>query len=99
MVNLLRRNVVRLSGVCTDPQILEETEAEKKYWTDSADKVGERLRVKMRIVRNLLRSPLTKEIIKNTSELKELSILKQPQGTNFPITPEEWNKIKLLIEK
>ena len=78
---------------------MEEPIAEKKYWMDSADKIGDRLRVRMRIIKNLLSNPLTKETIRQTNELKELSILRQSQGTNFPVTPVEWHIIKQLIEK
>ena len=91
--------IYAITEITTDPKILEEPLAEKKYWMDSADKVGDRLRVKMKIIKNLLSNPLTKETIRQTNELKELSILRQSQGTNFPVTPMEWHKIKQLIEK
>lgn len=91
--------IYAITEIVTDPKIIGEPEAERKYWTDSADKEGEKLRVKMKIVRNLLNSPLTKETIKNTNGLHNLSILRQPRGTNFPVTPDEWFKIKELIEK
>ena len=91
--------IYAITEIVTDPKIIGEPEAERKYWTDSADKEGEKLRVKMKIVRNLLNSPLTKETIRNTNGLHNLSILRQPRGTNFPVTPDEWFKIKELIEK
>lgn len=91
--------IYAIAEIMTDPKMLNENEAEKKYWTDSADKVGEKLRVKLKIIKNLLKFPLTRETIKNTKELEEMSILKRPwAGTNFPVTTEEWNKIKQLIE-
>jgi predicted RNA-binding protein with PUA-like domain len=91
--------IYAIAEIVTDPKIMEEPEAEKKYWTDSSDKEGERLRVKMKIIKNLLNIPLTKEIIRNTNGLHNLSIFRQPRGTNFPVTPEEWLEIKELIEK
>lgn len=90
--------IYAITEILINPAILEENAAEKKYWTDSDDMVGARLRIKMRIVRNLLNNPLTRETIKNTPELLNLSILKQPRGTNFPVTPDEWYIIKQLIE-
>jgi hypothetical protein len=91
--------IYAITEIMTDPKMLEEPEAEKKYWADSADKGGEKLRVKMKIIKNLLPSPLIKETIRNTNGLFNLSILRQPQGTNFPVTPDEWHIIKQLIEE
>lgn len=91
--------IYAITEIATDPKIMGEPESESKYWTDSADKEGEKLRVKMKIVRNLLSSPLRKETIRNTNGLQNLSILRQPRGTNFLVTIEEWLKIKDLIEK
>jgi len=83
--------------IVSDPKIMGEPEAEKKYWTDSSDKEGEKLRVKMKIVRNLLNRPITKETIKNTAGLQQLSILHYFRGTNSPVRPEEWQIIKDMI--
>lgn len=89
--------IYAITEIVSDPQIMGEPEAEKKYWTDSSDKEGEKLRVKMKIVRNLLNRPITKEIIKNTTGLQLLSILSYYRGTNFPVRPEEWAIIKDMI--
>ena len=75
-----------------------EPDAERKYWTDSEDKEGEKLRVKMKIVRNMLNSPLTKENIKLTNGLQYMSIFLNPRGTNFPVKSDEWSKIRDLIK-
>lgn len=92
--------IYAIAEIISDLQIIEEPDSERKYWTDSADKEGERLRVKMKIVRNMLNKPLTKETIRNTDGLQNLSILRQPwAGTNFKVTVDEWNRIKELINK
>lgn len=91
--------IYALTEIVTDPRFLEEPEAEKKYWTDSADKEGSSLRVKMKIINNMLNKPLLKETIRNTKGLQNMSILKQPRGTNFNVTSDEWHIIKELIEK
>ncbi len=77
--------------------MMTEPEPERKYWTDENDREGERLRVKMKIIKNMLHSPLTKETIINENGLSSMSVFRQPQGTNFRVTPEEWFKIKALI--
>jgi len=91
--------IYALAEIVTNPQLLEEPEAEKKYWTSSSDMGGSRLRVKMQIIKNMLNRPLTKEKIRNVNGLQNLSILKQPRGTNFRVTTDEWYIIKELIEK
>jgi predicted RNA-binding protein with PUA-like domain len=89
--------IYAIAEIVTDPQFMEEPDSEKKYWTDSVDKEGEKLRVKMKIVKNMLNKPLTKESIRNTAGLQNLSILRLPRGTNFRVTSDEWNRIKELI--
>jgi len=56
----------------------------------------------MRLLR-LLDNPIEKRIIKVTDGLQDLSILKMPRGTNFPVTPHEWtnnsNSYKYLKQR
>lgn len=89
--------IYAIAEIISDPQFMEESDAEKKYWIDLADDEGKKLRIKMKIERNLLNNPLSKETIRNTEVLQNLSILRLPRGTNFKVTPNEWNKIKELI--
>ncbi len=89
--------IYAITEIVTDPKMMYEPEPERKDWTDAADKEGEKLRVKMKILKSLLNAPLTKETILNADGLSAMSIFKQPQGTNFRVTPEEWIKIKALI--
>lgn len=90
--------IYAVTEIITNPQIMAEPEPEKKYWTDPSDKADDKLRVKMRIVRNLIGNPITKESIKYTNGLGNLSILRCSQGTNFSVTPDEWDKIKTMIK-
>lgn len=91
--------IYAITEILTNPTIMGEPDAEKKYWTDSEDKEGEKLRVKMRIIKNMLNSPLTKEKIKLANGLQYMSIFLNPRGTNFPVKSDEWNIIRDLIEK
>lgn len=90
--------IYAVTEIMTNPEIMVEPESEKKYWTDPSDKADDKLRVKMRIVRNLIGNPITKESIKHTNSLGYLSILRCSQGTNFSVTPGEWDKIKTMIK-
>ena len=89
--------IYAITEIMNDPKMMTEPEAERKYWIDSANEEGERIRVRMKILKNLLHAPLTKEILK-LNDLGNISILRQTRGTNFPVTQEEWIKIKELIQ-
>lgn len=91
--------IYAITEIVSDPKVMEEPAAENKYWTDSSDKEGGKLRVKMKIVRNLLNKPITKDTIKNTAGLQQLSILYYYRGTNSPVKPDEWTIIKDLINE
>lgn len=44
-------------------------------------------------------NPILKTEIQNNEQLKNLSILKQSQGTNFKVTPDEWKALYLLLNE
>ncbi len=89
--------IYAITEILTDPKILAEPDSEKKYWTDSSDKADDKLRVKMRVVKSLITNPISKDKIRQTHGLENLSILRYNQGTNFPVSPDEWNEIKKMI--
>jgi len=91
--------IYAITEILTDPTIMGEPDTERKYWTDSGDKEDKKLRIKMRIVKNMLSSPLTKERIKLTNGLQYMSIFLNPRGTNFPVKSDEWDKIRNLIKQ
>jgi len=43
--------------------------------------------------------PLFRSELKEVSGLKNLSILKRPQETNFPVTDQEWKIISSLMKQ
>jgi hypothetical protein len=91
--------IYAITEILTAPTIMEEPETERKYWTDTEDKEGDKLRVKMKIIKNMLSCPLTKEKIKLTNGLQHMSIFLNPRGTNFPVKSDEWDKIRDLIKQ
>lgn len=86
-----------ITEILTDPAIMKEPDCEKKYWTDIESEDDHKLRVKMKIINNLLHNPILKEVIKKTKGLEKLSILRYYQGTNFPVELDEWVVISKLI--
>lgn len=88
--------IIAITELISDPGEFAESAADKKYWIDSTEEEGVQFRVKMKVIKNLS-EPLTKEKIKSTEGLQDLSIVKMPRGTNFPVTTEQWEIIEKLI--
>jgi len=84
--------------VISDPSFMVDPPEEEKYWTNENDKGKSKLRVKIKIVNNLVNNPLLREELKSIRELGDLSILRFSQGTNFPVERNEWEVIKSKIE-
>ncbi|MBK7868239.1 MAG: EVE domain-containing protein [Ignavibacteriales bacterium] len=88
--------IYALVRIETDPKMLPEYPEEKKYWLSKAEK-EEAVRVELSIIRRLINNPLLKKTLLKIPELSTLSILRQFQGTNFPVTDKEWNIINQLL--
>jgi hypothetical protein len=73
--------------------------ANATFWLDKTDKtfVGKQHAV-IRIDVEICSSPLLKSVIRNCPALSRLSILNAPMGTNFKVTPDEWNALLNLHE-
>lgn len=89
--------IYALIEILSDPQFIRDTEEESKYWIDSKDKNKNKLRVKLRLLKNMVNKPIYKSELRETPGLENLSIFKQSQGTNFPINSDEWAIIKKKI--
>lgn len=90
--------VYAVCEVVSDPGFMVDSLGEEKYWTNKEDKGISRLRVKIRIIKKLINNPILREELKSIEGLSNLSILKFSQGTNFPVSRNEWEIIKSEIE-
>lgn len=92
--------IYAIAKVISEPQIMEDTLEESKYWLKIADKKIDQLRVCIRIIKDMHTNPILRSDLKNTPGLEKLSILgKFPSGANFYVRPHEWEIIKNLIKK
>jgi hypothetical protein len=89
-----KAGIYAIAEIISNPGYFVETDAEKKYRIDSTDEEEKVLRVKMKIIKNLNNNSITKAEIKSKIGLQNLSILRQPRGTNFKVTSNEWNGIE-----
>ena len=91
--------IYAVADVVSDPDYMVDSEASTKYWTSEADRSQKRLRVRIRYRLKLINNPIMKDELRNIPELKNMAIFKQPQGTNFPVSNDEWEMISGLIQE
>jgi hypothetical protein len=89
--------IYAVARLLTGPEVMEEFPKEKSYWVDATKQSEARLLVRMSIVTLLLDRPIFRKALKSTKGLENLGILKFAQGTNFPVSRNEWNIISTLI--
>jgi hypothetical protein len=91
--------IYAIAEVVSEPHLLFEPSYESRYWIDDEERDVEKLRVKLKLVRDLSNHPLRRDRLKEIDALQKLSILKFAQGTNFKVTDDEWRVIKSLFNK
>ncbi len=89
--------IYAVAEIISDPAIMGETPAEDKYWINNEDRGKNKMRVELINKIVLINSPVFRHELKSIEGLRDLSILRIPRGTNFPVTLHEWNVIKGLI--
>jgi hypothetical protein len=88
--------IYALARIESDPMMISEYPQERKYWLEN-DQLDVANRVKLTILRRLINNPILKRKLIVIPELASLSILRQFQGTNFPVRENEWNIINQLL--
>ena len=92
--------IYAVGEVLTNPQLMYDPPESRMYWKSEADKNKKAVRVlisyklKLRLTNALFRKELG--VI---SGLRNMEILKQPQGTNFRVNPSEWLIICDLLKR
>ena len=90
--------IYAITKIISNPAFIKDPPEEAKYWTSKEDKEKTRLRVKIKIIKNLVNNPILREEIKSTNGLTNMTILRFSQGTNFPVTDDEWEIIRKKVE-
>jgi len=96
-----KAGVYAIGEVVTNPRKSPLTPEQSKYWTKKAETDVYKFQVKssvtVKYLKIIINRPLLEvECIKD-SILSDMGVLKQPQGTNFPITKEQWKRILEMI--
>jgi hypothetical protein len=88
--------IYALTRVECAPAMMEENKTEKKYW-QGGDYQKVSNRVRLSILRRFINNPILKKDLLRIPDLSTLSILRQSQGTNFPVRNSEWAIISQLL--
>jgi hypothetical protein len=67
------------------------------YYTDRVETLKINPRIRIRYIDRLFARPIARDKCVKDPVLSELRVLRQSQGTNFPITAAQWNRIIEII--
>ena len=67
------------------------------FWVDPNAAATAKPRVVLSIERRFLANPILKGTIAATEGLDKLLILRQPNGTNYPVKSDEWERLRHLL--
>ena len=85
--------------IISDPTFMKDSPLSAQYWVSDEEKEQTKLRIKYKCKIKLTNDYISRQELKNIPGLVNMKIFKMPQGTNFPVTNEEWNLISDLIRK
>ena len=88
--------IYALTRVESEPAVMNESDAECKYWLNDQDQLSKN-RVRLTVLRRFVNKPILKTELLQIPALSRLSILRQFQGTNFPVRNSEWAEISSLF--
>jgi 5-methylcytosine-specific restriction protein B len=90
--------IVAIGVIGEAPRMMNASDdAERPFIVDPSRFDGERLRVRVDDIQSL-RPPLSRDEVRSVPGLSRLRILRQPQGTNFKVAPEEASLIDGLLQ-
>jgi len=91
--------IYAIGDVISDPEYIYDSETTTKYWMSDKDRGQKRLRVRIKYRLKLINNPVMKEELRNIPNLRNMSIFRQPRGTNFPVSDAEWKIISNLVKE
>ncbi|MBU1630381.1 MAG: EVE domain-containing protein, partial [Candidatus Omnitrophica bacterium] len=89
--------IYAIAEVISEPFFNSNPAGPDKYRIDEKKFMKERWMAKIKIIKKLINNPILRKELKNIEGLRNLSILRRPEGTNFPVTNSEWEIIKQKI--
>lgn len=90
--------IYAVGEVLEDPAVRPDSPQGQGYWRDPRDGQREYPRVRVRYTQTLLDRPLSKPLLVTDPALEDLSIFRNPRGTNFPVTAKEWAALQVWLD-
>ncbi len=87
--------IYAVAKVISDVALLPEIWG-RKYWRNQAD-IKVEPRVLLRLTKNLVHAPILKTTLLTNPVLKDLTIIKQPQGTIFEVTDSQRAELNKML--
>jgi len=93
--------VYALGEVATNPRKSQLNPEQRLHWTKKADvsKFQTKCSVIVRYSKVIVDRPLLEAECAVDTVLSNIGVLRQAQGTNFPLTKDQWNRILELVNK
>ena len=94
-----KAGIYAIGEVVAKPRKMTLNPEQEKYWTrrGNLSKFREKKSVIIRYLRVFIDKPILEDECKRDPVLSKMKVLEQPQGTNFPLTKEQWNRILELL--
>lgn len=94
-----KAGIYAVGNILTNPSPQPDTPKGMDYWKNKLDGLDRRHRVWIQYEQVLIEHPLLREYLRCDPGLWDMKILKQPLGTNFSVTQDEWEAIKIWLEE
>ena len=91
--------IYALGKIVTEPEKRPDSDKGISYWSDPRDGRKIRPRVIVRYDELFFDNPLLKLFLQYDPALWNLSVIRSPRGTNFPVTTEEWGAIQEWLDR
>lgn len=87
--------IYAIAEIVQPPQILSEI-PDLGYWLQKKDTKADKPRAQLRFIRKLLGQPLRRNELKTDPILKDLTVIRAPNSTNFKVTSQQWERVHQL---
>jgi len=98
-----KAGVYAIGEIVTNPEEEPLNPEQKRYWTKKAEmdiyKFRDKSSVKVKYLKIIIDRPLPEDECRKDPLLSDMQVLKNPQGTNFPLTKGQWNRILELVDQ
>jgi EVE domain len=86
------------AGIYATAKIIEppsflEKQPDLNYWLDKS-RLGSKPQAIIQFTHKWLDRPLLREDLKQDPLLKDLSVIRQPNATNYKIAPQQWQRVQ-----